>query len=238
MASLPVLKNDKITDAIWKLQGQSDEKLKYKYIGNWDGRPSASTLSEGDLIYITDIPIDGFIGSAWYALPNAYTYVPLSGGVYIGQSAIPTDASLSTSEQVLFSARWQAGQLVSGLPVLINMIASKNGNNDNATIRIRMGSVDPDVNPTANAVVAENSLLTSAYNQFRYEPEIQLLDDVTTRCFTRLGSAIGPVNFTLPSDVTVDDISLGGYISVSVQMSGTTNTFTLQNISCVQRGLG
>lgn len=230
MTILAVEKNDKLTDAIWKLQGQANAKLEYKYSGDWAGKPDPSTLQYGDLIYITDLP--EYFGSVWLAVPIVGRYMPQTGNWLISIIYSPSDSDASGIDQILQSSNIPAAYLLDGLPLDFDILISKSGTTDSATIKLRMGTAGDLTDP----VIATFSM-SAAQRKIRLTPSAQITSSTTINCQPELATDNASNNAWL-ADVTIPDISNALTLSLSVELSGTTDTVTCHSFYAIQRGLG
>lgn len=225
-----IAEGNTVLAALWKLQGQANAKLEYKYIGNWAGKPDASTLQQGDLIYITDHP--EYFGSVWIANPFLSLYIPQTGNSFVASSYTPSDSDDSGIDQILQSANIPAAFLFDGLPLDFDILISKSGATDSATIKLRMGTAGDLTDP----VIAAFSM-SAAQRKLRLTPSAQITSPTTINCQPELATDNASNNAWL-ADVTIPNISNALKISVSVQLSGTTDTATVQSFHAIQRGLG
>lgn len=204
--------------------------LSYKYIGTWDGKPAASELDHGDLIFVTDHP--AYFGSAWVAIPVVGIYSPQSGNFFIAASYTPSDSDDSGTEQILQLHSIPAAFLFDGLPLDFDILISKSGATDSATIKLRMGTADDLTDP----VIATFSM-SAAQRKLRLTPSAQITSSTTINCQPELATDNASNNAWL-ADVTIPNISNALTISLSVQLSGTTDTATVESFYAIQRGLG
>lgn len=229
-SNVAMVAGDTVQAALWKSQGQLNAKLEYKYIGTWAGKPAASTLQYGDLIYITDLP--EYFGSAWLAVPIVGVYVPQTGNFLVATSYIPSDSDDSGIDQILQSTNIPAAFLFDGLPLDFDILISKSGATDSATIKLRMGTAGDLTDP----VIATFSM-SASQRKIRLTPSAQITSPTTINCQPELATDNASNNAWL-ADVTIPDISNALIISLSVQLSGTTDTATVQSFYAIQRGLG
>lgn len=225
-----VVVNDTLTDAIWKLQGQANAKLEYKYFGPWAGKPSAATLGYGDAIFVTDIP--ALFGSAWYANPGLDAYYPQTGNWLVSAIYSPSDSDASGIDQILQSANIHAAYLFNVVPLDFDILISKSGTTDSATIKLRMGTAGDLTDP----VIATFSM-SAAQRKLRLTPSAQLTSSTTINCQPELATDNASNNAWL-ADVTIPDVSNALTLSLSVELSGTTDTVTCHSFYTIQRGLG
>lgn len=225
-----IAEGNTVLAALWKLQGQANAKLEYKYIGTWDGKPAASTLDHGDLIFVTDYP--AYFGSVWIAIPLLGLYIPQTGNLFIAGSYDPYDSDNSGTEQILQLHSIPAAFLLDGLPLDFDILISKSGTTDSATIKLRMGTAGDLADP----VIATFSM-SAAQRKLRLTPSAQITSSTTINCQPELATDNASNNAWL-ADVTIPDISNALTISLSVQLSGTTDTATVQSFHAIQRGLG
>lgn len=204
--------------------------LSYKYIGTWSGKPAASTLQYGDLIYITDLP--AYFGSVWLAAPLVGIYMPQTGNWFVAVSYTPSDSDDSGIDQILQSANIPAAFLFDGVPLDFDVLISKSGATDSATIKLRMGTAGDLTDP----VIATFSM-SAAQRKLRLTPSVQLTSATSVNCQPELATDNASNNAWL-ADVTIPNISNALKISLSVQLSGTTDTATLQSFYSIQRGMG
>ena len=216
-------------------QSELNNKLEYKYSGNWAGRPEASTLNFGDLIFIEDMPITGAIGTILVACPAIDFYIPLSGNFFIGSQDYPVDSDNSGTEQALFTSNAPVGSLIVVQPIIVNFAFSKSGATDSATVRIHAGS-DGDI---TDPVVATH-VMSSSDRSAVYDDHIAtIVGGTTVNCAQKLGEISGASTVPWPADITIPSINDNGLkITISVQLSGTTDTATLRYANVFQRGLG
>ncbi len=203
--------------------------LSYKYIGTWADKPSAATLQHGDLILITDHP--AFFGSIWVAIPDGYIYGPLTGNYFVSASYDPSDSDASGIDQVLHLGNIPAAYLLNGLPLDFDILISKSGTTDSATIKLRMGTAGDLSDP----VIATFSM-SAAQRKLRLTPSAQITSQTTINCQPELATDNASNNAWL-ADVTIPNISNALKISLSVQLSGTTDTATVRSFYAIQRGL-
>ncbi len=225
-----IAEGNTVQAALWKLQGQANAKLEYKYIGTWADKPDPSTLQYGDLIYITDYP--EHFGSAWSAVPLVGIYVPQAGNFFIAANYFPYDSDDSGTEQILQSNVIPAAFLVDFLPIDFDILISKSGATDSATIKLHIGTEGDLTDP----VIATFSM-SAAQRKLRLTPSAQITSSTTINCQPELATDNASNNAWL-ADVTIPDISNALTISLSVQLSGTTDTATVQSFYAIQRGLG
>lgn len=225
-----IAEGNTVLAALWKLQGQANAKLEYKYIGTWNGKPAASELDHGDLIFVTDHP--NYFGSAWAALPLFGVYTPQSGNWFVAAIYTPSDSDDSGTEQILKLQNIPAAFLFDGLPLDFDILISKSGATDSATIKLRMGTAGDLTDP----VIATFSM-SAAQRKLRLTPSAQITSSTTINCQPELATDNASNNAWL-ADVTIPDISNALKISLSVQLSGTTDTATVQSFYAIQRGLG
>lgn len=225
-----IAEGDTVQAALWKSQGQLNAKLEYKYIGTWDGKPAASTLDHGDLIFVTDSPV--FFGSVWIAQPLLSLYSPQSGNLFIAANYIPSDSDDSGIDQILQSANTPAAFLSYLLPLDFDILISKSGTTDSATIKLRIGTEGDLTDP----VIATFSM-SAAQRKIRLTPSAQITSPTTINCQPELATDNASNNAWL-ADVTIPNISNALIISLSVQLSGTTDTATVQSFYAIQRGFG
>ena len=225
-----IAEGNTVQAALWKSQGQLNAKLEYKYIGTWDGKPAASTLDHGDLIFVTDHP--AYFGSAWVAIPVFGLYIPQTGNFFVGANYTPSDSDNSGTEQILQSHGILAAYLVDFLPIDFDILISKSGTTDSATIKLRLGTEGDLSDP----VLATFSM-SAAQRKIRLTPSAEITSLTTINCQPELATDNASNNAWL-ADVTIPDISNALTISLSVQLSGTTDTATVQSFYAIQRGLG
>ena len=225
-----IVAGDTVQDALWKSQGQLNAKLEYKYIGTWAGKPTASTLQYGDLIFVTDHPI--IFGSVWIANPLLNVYIPQTGNAFVAASYSPSDSDTSGTDQILKSANIPAAFLFAGIPLDFDVLISKSGATDSATIKLRIGTEGDLTDP----VIATFSM-SAAQQKLRLTPSVQLTSATSVNCQPELATDNTSNNAWL-ADVTIPDISNALIISLSVQLSGTTDTATVQSFYVIQRGMG
>lgn len=204
--------------------------LSYKYIGTWADRPAASTLQHGDLILVTDYP--AYFGSVWMANPVLNFYTSQSGNTFIAVNYLPSDSDDSGTEQILQAHGILAAYLIGFLPIDFDILISKSGATDSATIKLRMGTAGDLTDP----VIATFSM-SAAQRKIRLTPSAQITSPTTINCQPELATDNTSNNAWL-ADVTIHDISNALIISLSVQLSGTTDTATVQSFYAVQRGMG
>ena len=221
---------DTVQEAMWKLQGQANAKLEYKYIGTWAGKPDPSTLQYGDLIYLTDLP--EYFGSVWLAVPLVGIYMPQTGNWLISAIYSPSDSDTSGTDQILELQNIPAAFLFGGVPLDFDILISKSGTTDSATIKLRMGTAGDLTDP----VIATFSM-SAAQRKLRLTPSAQITSSTTINCQPELATDNASNNAWL-ADVTIPDIYNALKISLSVQLSGTTDTATVQSFYAIQRGLG
>lgn len=206
--------------------------VSYAYVGNWEGRPAASTLKYGDLIVITDFP--AYIGMVMVAVPGVNSYIPLSGNFLIGAQDYTADSDASGTEQALFTSDAPTGFLVVGLPILVEFAVSKSGATDSVTVRVRAGAAGDITDPVVATHVISGSERSAVYSD-----HIATVNDVTVNCAQALGEISGASTVPWPADITVPSINDNGLkITISVQLSGTTDTATLRHANVFQRGFG
>ncbi len=204
--------------------------LSYKYNGTWDGKPAASELDHGDLIFVTDHPV--YFGSVWIAIPVVGSYIPQTGNLYIAASYLPSDSDDSGTEQILQLHSIPAAFLFDGVPLDFDVLISKSGATDSATIKLRLGTEGDLTDP----VIATFSM-SAAQRKLRLTPSAQITSSTTINCQPELATDNASNNAWL-ADVTIPNISNALIISLSVQLSGTTDTATVQSFYAIQRGLG
>lgn len=219
-----------VQDALWKLQGQANAKLEYKYIGTWDGKPAASELEYGDVILVTDHPT--YFGAVWIANPLLNVYTTQSGNSLVTASYLPSDSDTSGTDQILRLQNIPAAFLFGGVPLDFDVLISKSGATDSATIKLRMGTAGDLTDP----VIATFSM-SAAQRKIRLTPSAQITSPTTINCQPELATDNASNNAWL-ADVTIPDISNALTISLSVQLSGTTDTATVQSFYAIQRGSG
>lgn len=204
--------------------------LSYKYIGTWADKPAASTLQYGDLIFVTDHPI--YFGSVWLAIPVLNSYFPQSGNSYIVANYLPYDSDDSGTEQILQSHGILAAYLFYFAPIDFDILISKSGATDSATIKLHIGTEGDLSDP----VIATFSM-SAAQRKLRLTPSAQITSPTTINCQPELATDNTSNNAWL-ADVTIPNISNALIISLSAQLSGTTDTATVRSFYAVQRGLG
>ena len=204
--------------------------LSYKYIGTWAGRPAASELNHGDVILVTDHP--AFFGSVWIANPLLNVYISQTGNGFVAASYSPSDSDTSGTDQILKSANIPAAFLFAGIPLDFDVLISKSGATDSATIKLRIGTEGDLTDP----VIATFSM-SAAQRKIRLTPSAQITSPTTINCQPELATDNASNNAWL-ADVTIPNISNALTISLSVQLSGTTDTATVQSFYAIQRGLG
>lgn len=225
-----IAEGNTVQSALWKLQGQANAKLEYKYIGTWADKPDPSTLQYGDLIYITDCP--EYFGSVWSAAPLVGIYVPQSGNFFIAAKYFPVDSDTSGVEQILQVGALLPAYLLDGSPIDFDVLLSKSGTTDSATIKLRIGTEGDLSDP----VIATFSM-SAAQRKLRLTPSAQITSSTTINCQPELATDNASNNAWL-ADVTIPNISNALTISLSVQLSGTTDTATVQSFYAIQRGFG
>ena len=229
MTILAVEKNDKLTDAIWKLQGQADAKLEYKYSGGWAGRPDPSTLPSGSLIRINEVPT--LIESLFISDPIGL-YIPVSGNFFIGSSSDPYDSDNSGDEQILTQFQTLTGYLFVGLPIVANFSFAKTGSTDSATFRIRIGANGDLTDPVVAAYT-----MSAAELSYPNISALMYTTESTIQCATSQAGV--PSTAPYPAPVTIPNITTDSvYISFTVEMSGTTDVGTIMSSYVIQRGFG
>lgn len=204
--------------------------LSYKYIGPWADKPSAATLEYGDVIFVTDHP--AYFGSVWLANPLFNLYLSQTGNAYIAVNYLPSDSDDSGTEQILQSNVILAAYLVDFLPIDFDILISKSGATDSATIKLHIGTEGDLTDP----VIATFSM-SAAQRKIRLTPSAQITSPTTINCQPELATDNASNNAWL-ADVTIPDISNALTISLSVQLSGTTDTATVQRFYAIQRGSG
>ena len=204
--------------------------LSYKYIGTWAGRPAASELNHGDVILVTDHP--AYFGSVWIADPLLNVYISQTGNAFVAASYSPSDSDDSGMDQILQSANIPAAFLLDGIPLDFDVLISKSGKNDSATIKLRIGTEGDLTDP----VIATFSM-SAAQRKIRLTPSAQITSPTTINCHPELATDNASNNAWL-ADVTIPNISNALTISLSVQLSGTTDTAAVQSFYAIQRGLG
>lgn len=218
-----------VQDALWKLQGQANAKLEYKYSGGWAGRPDPSTLPSGSLIHINEAPT--LMESLFISSPLGL-YIPVSGNFFIGSSSEPYDSDNSGDEQILTQFQTLTGYLLVGLPIVANFSFAKTGSTDSATFRIRIGANGDLTDPVVAAY-------TMSASELSY-PNISALMYTTAstiQCSTAQAGV--PSTDPYPAPVTIPNITTDSvYISFTVEMSGTTDVGTIMSSYVIQRGLG
>lgn len=225
-----IVAGDTVQAALWKSQGQLNAKLEYKYFGPWAGKPSAETLGYGDAIFVTDIP--AYFGSVWYANPGFDAYYPQTGNWLISAIYPPSDSDTSGIDQILQSANIHAAYLFNMVPLDFDILISKSGTTDSATIKLRMGTAGDLTDP----VIATFSM-SAAQRKLRLTPSAQITSSTTINCQPELATDNASNNAWL-ADVTIPDISNALTLSLSVELSGTTDTVTCHSFYTIQRGLG
>lgn len=210
-------------------QSELNNKLEYKYSGNWAGRPDPATLTAGSLIHVNEEPT--LLESIFISSPLGL-YIPASGNFFIGSTDLPSDSDLSGDEQILTQYQTLTGYLIVGLPLVANFGFAKSGSTDSATFRIRVGAVGDLTDP----VVAT---YTMAAADLSY-PNISALMLTTASTIQCAMSQSGvPSTDPYPAPVTIPNITTDSiYISFTVEMSGTTDVGTLMNCYVIQRGFG
>ena len=202
----------------------------YKYIGTWDGKPAASELDHGDLIFVTSHP--AYFGSVWIANPLIDVYSPQTGNLYIAASYSPSDSDDSGTEQILQLHSIPAAFLFDGLPIDFDILLSKSAGTESCTIKLRLGTAGDLTDP-----VIFSHIMTSAQRKIRLTPSAQITSPTTINCQPELATDNASNNAWL-ADVTIPHVSNAMTISLSVQLSGTTDTATVQSFYAIQRGLG
>lgn len=204
--------------------------LSYKYIGTWADKPDPSTLQYGDLIYITNHPV--YFGSVWLAVPLVGIYMPQTGNLFVVASYTPSDSDDSGIDQILQSANIPAAFLFDGLPLDFDILISKSGTTDSATVKLRLGTEGDLSDP----VIATFSM-SAAQRKLRLTPSAQITSPTTINCQPELATDNASNNAWL-ADATIPNVSNALKISLSVQLSGTTDTATVHSFYAIQRGLG
>lgn len=218
-----------VQDALWKLQGQANAKLEYKYSGNWAGRPDPATLPGGSLIHVNEYPtlLESIFISSQIGL-----YFPASGNFFIGSTDSPSDSDLSGDEQILTQYQTLTDYLIVGLPLVANFGFAKSGSTDSATFRIRVGAVGDLTDP----VIATYTMSAAELSY----PNISALMYTTASTIQCAMSQSGvPSTDPYPAPVTIPNITTDSvYISFTVEMSGTTDAGTVMSSYVIQRGFG
>lgn len=204
--------------------------LSYKYIGTWAGKPAASTLEHGDVILVTDHPT--YFGSVYIANPLLNVYSSQTGNAFIVADYFPSDSDTSGTDQILKLQNIPAAFLFVGVPLDFDVLISKSGATDSATIKLRMGTAGDLTDP----VIATFSM-SAAQRKLRLTPSVQLTSATSVNCQPELATDNASNNAWL-ADVTIPNTSNALTISLSVQLSGTTDTATVQSFYAIQRGLG
>lgn len=225
-----IAEGNTVLAALWKLQGQANAKLEYKYFGPWAGKPSAETLGYGDAIFVTDIP--AYFGSVWYANPVIDAYYPQTGNWLVSAIYSPSDSDASGIDQVLHLVNIPTAYLFNITPLDFDILISKSGTTDSATIKLRMGTAGDLTDP----VIATFSM-SAAQRKLRLTPSAQMTSSTTINCQPELATDNASNNAWL-ADVTIPDISNALTLSLSVELSGTTDTVTCHSFYAIQRGLG
>lgn len=225
-----IAEGDTVQAALWKSQGQLNAKLEYKYIGTWADKPPAEDLEHGDLIYITDW--SPYVGSTWIASPLIGIYIPQNGSWILSYRYSPSDSDTSGDDLVLHSQKLPDAFLFYLFPLDFDILISKSGTTDSATIKLRMGTAGDLTDP----VIATFSM-SASQRKIRLTPSAQITSPTTINCQPELATDNASNNAWL-ADVTIPDISNALTISLSVQLSGTTDTATVQSFYAIQRGLG
>jgi len=210
-------------------QSELNNKLEYKYSGDWAGRPDPLTLPSGSLILINEGAT--LIESIFISVPLGF-YLPVSGNFFIGSTNEPSDSDLSGDEQILTQYQTLTGYLIVGLPLVSNFAFAKTGSTDSATFRIRIGENGDLTDP----VVAT---YTMAAAELSY-PNINALMYTTASTIQCATSQSGvPSTDPYPAPVTIPNITTDSvYISFTVEMSGTTDVGTVMSSYVIQRGFG
>jgi len=204
--------------------------LSYKYIGTWAGRPAASELNHGDVILVTDHP--AYFGSVWIADPLLNVYISQTGNGFVAARYSPYDSDTSGTDQILELQNIPAAFLFDGIPLDFDVLISKSGATDSATIKLRIGTEGDLTDP----VIATFSM-SAAQRKIRLTPSAQITSPTTINCQPELATDNASNNAWL-ADVTIPNISNALTISLSVQLSGTTDTAAVQGFYAIQRGLG
>lgn len=204
--------------------------LSYKYIGTWADKPDPSTLQYGDLIYITNHP--EYFGSVWSAVPLVGVYIPQTGNVFIAADYQPHDSDDSGTDQIIKSTEILANYLLSGATIDFDILISKSGTTDSATIKLRLGTEGDLSDP-----VFATFTMSAADRKLRVMPSALLTLETTINCQSELiGGNASTVAWS--DDVTIPNISNALTLSLSVELSGTTDTVTCHSFYAIQRGFG
>lgn len=203
--------------------------LSYAYSGNWAGRPDPLTLQGGDLIRINQVPT--LLESIFVVSPFGF-YVPVSGNFFIGATNEPTDSDLSGDEQILTQYQTLTDYLIVGLPFVANFGFAKSGATDSATFRIRVGSAGDLTDP-----VVATYTMSAAERCYPNISALMLTTGSTIHCaFSQSGV---PSTDPYPDPITIPNITTDSvYISLTVEMSGTTDVGTIISSYVIQRGFG
>lgn len=211
-------------------QSELNKKLEYKYIGTWADKPDPSTLQYGDLIYITNNP--EYFGSVWSAVPLFGIYAPQTGNVFIGADYLTHDSDDSGTDQIIKSTAILENYLFSGSPLDFDVLLSKSGTTDSATIKLRLGTEGDLSDP-----VFATFTMSAADRKLRVMPSAQITSATTINCQSELIGA-GSSTAAWADDVTIPDVSNALTLSLSVELSGTTDTVTCHSFYAIQRGFG
>lgn len=180
----------------------------------WADRPSASTLSESQLMFVSDVP-NALIGSWWKPLPSFGVFAPLSGDLLLSVNTTSSATDGTTNEQILQQATLPAGSLQASYRVEIDTIYSKNSGVVAGTYRVRMGASGT----TADAII-HTIAVTATTRSGRARTSVFFPSATTASVCPTANGATEQSLTVFPSTVAIPDFSSNNnIISVSFQLA-------------------
>lgn len=188
------------------------------YSGTWAGRPAANTLAADAIVFFSDFPFPGVIGSFWKAIPITNAYAPLSGDLLLSVNLgkAPTDGS--SDDQKMQSIAIPIGMIPPNFRIEIACAFSKDSGAIAGTYRVRWGENDDDTDPVIHEVAVAASTRSD-----KIQTDVFVVSNTSVSVTpTPNGNTVESTN-VWPADVTIPDLSdTATFISVYFEPAGAT----------------
>lgn len=196
----------------------------------WANRPTASA-STGAIIRVTDVGGNVGTGGGNYFFSNGVRWKPVNGCIVLDSIDTPNTSVANTTEQNLNPNHIiiPAGVIGDFDRLRLRVTMSKSGAADTSTIRFRFGPLGTVADP----ILATISSLATTNISLGVLLDFKRASSTTVQ---KLGSAStdqaynGASAGAYPAVTTVSDMNANGmYLSITSQMTGGTETVTVQD---------